>query len=409
MTQKDKIRSLIKSVSEEQSLLPAGYTEVTGIICYGGQWINTGITMTSEDEMMIDIGLADTSEPSFLIMGARSSFSSRNISFSKQGTSYGVACDFNNGNGNTYRYNTDQYTTGRYKLYASKYKRGVVGLGENSTICSDSFTCQGPCYVGFWGYGTTSGSSMGVCGIIYEAEITNKWHGIPCVKDSNGEVGMFDLVSNTFFGNAGIGSMSAIYKNFPTGYTQLRAVQVTGQQYFDLGFKSTNKIRYDINLKPTARSTPNAQIWFGCYDGTVNFYMGPGGSQNWDIYFAQSQNNLKIAGTIDNYSKVKTCQGNPSTSTALFYVWPDSLSIPAKTYTTAYNIWMFNRSSTNNQYSNLPAEATFYSARFTQGTTVIRDLVPALRNSDNVAGIYDLAHDVFYTSMTGTDFVAITF
>jgi hypothetical protein len=119
-------------------------------------------------------------------------------------------------------------------------------------------------------------------------------------------------------------------------------------------------------------------------------------------------NNYKITGTIDTYPKVKSCQGNPSTSASTFYCWPSSLAIPAKTYTTGYDIWMFNRSSTNGQYSNLPAEATFYSARFTEGSTVIRDLVPALRNSDNIAGIYDLAHDVFYTSMTNTDFVAIS-
>ena len=91
---------------------------------------------------------------------------------------------------------------------------------------------------------------------------------------------MFDLVSQTFFSNDGIGSMSAVYKNFPAGYTQLRAIQATGSQYFDLGLKAKNTMRYDINIKPTARSTPNAQIWFGCYDDTTNFYMGPGGSQN---------------------------------------------------------------------------------------------------------------------------------
>ena len=66
-------------------------------------------------------------------MGARASFSSRNITFSKQGSGYGIACDFNDGDGNTYRYNVANYTTGRYKLYASKTKRGIEGLGENTT------------------------------------------------------------------------------------------------------------------------------------------------------------------------------------------------------------------------------------------------------------------------------------
>ena len=403
---KDRLRLMMQPA--EGSLLPAGYTQCEAIICYGGQWINTGITMTSDDEVWIDCDLSDLSEPSFLIMGARAAFSDRNISFSKQSARYGVTTDFNNGDGNTYRYNTDQYVAGRYKMYASKTSRGIEGLGENTTVWSGDFTCPGPCCVGFWGYGTTTGSSIGLIGRIYEAEIVGKWHGIPCVRDNDGAVGMFDLVSQTFFGNAGKGSMSAVYRNFPAGYTQLRAIQATGAQWFDLGFKAKNTMRYDINIKPTARSTPNAQIWFGCYDGSVNFYMGPGGSQNWDIYYAANINNYKITFGQTTYPLIKSCQGNASTSASTFYVYPNSLSMPATTYTTGYDIWMFNRSSRNGQYSTLPAEATFYSARFTEGSTVIRNLVPAKRNSDNVAGIYDLAHDVFYTSITGTDFVGVT-
>ena len=340
-------------------------------------------------------------------MGSRAGFSDRNITFSKQSTGYGIAVDFNNGNGNTYRYNAATYTTGRYKLYASKTKRGIEGVGENTTAWSGSFTCSGSCYVGFWGAGTTSGTSIGMIGRIYEAEITGKWHGIPAVRDSDGTIGMYDIVNNTFHGNAGVGCFGAVYKNFPAGYTQLRAVEATGAQYFDLGFKAKNTMRYDINIKPTARSAPNAQIWFGCYDGTVNFYMGPGGSQNWGIYYAANQNNMKIDYDTSTYPLIKSCQGNPSTSASTFYCWPKTLSMSAKTYTTGYNIWMFNRSSTNGQYSNLPAEATFYWARFREGSTTIRHLVPALRNSDNVAGIYDMANGVFYTSMTNTDFVAI--
>lgn len=396
------------SVLWNKSRLPQGYTEAEAIVCYSGQWINTGITMTSEDEMSIDIGLSDLTEPSFLIMGARSGFNSRNITFSKQGSGYGIACDFNDGSGNTYRYNTDRYQTGRYKLYASRNKRGVTGLGENSTVCPDTFTCAGPCCVGFWGAGSSAGSSIGVIGPIYGAEIKGKWHGIPAVKDSNGAVGMFDLVSQTFFPNAGIGSMSAIYKTFPAGYTQLRAVQATGQQWFDLGFKAKNTMRYDINIRPTARSEPNAQIWFGCYDGTVNFYMGPGGSRNWDIYYAANQNNMKITYDVSTYPLIKSCQGNPSTTASDFYCWPYTLAMGAKNYTTALNIWMFNRSSVNGQYSNLPAEATAYSARFRDGSTIIRDLVPALRQSDNVAGLLDLANNVFYRSMTGTELIPIS-
>lgn len=403
---KKRILAMMRQAEGGGSLLPEGYTQVAAIICYGGQWIDTGITMTSDDSMSIDLDISDLSEPTFLIMGSRAAYQQQNISFVKQGSGYGITCDFNNGDGGDYRYTLPTYTTGRYKLYNSKTSRGVEGAGANTTANADTFTCSGHCFVGFWGAGN-SATHIGVMGRIYEAEITGKWHGIPCYRDTDGEVGMFDLVSQTFFANAGIGSMSAVYLDFPSGYTQLRAIQTTGEQWFDLGYKATNKHRTDINIRPTARGTPNAQIWFGCYDGTTNYYMGPGGSQNWDIYFANAINNLKIAGTIDTYPKMKSCQAGPTTNNSTFYVFPDTLSIPAKSFTTGYDIWMFNRSSTNGQYSTLPSVAHFYSFRCKQGSTVIRNLVPAKRNSDNVAGIYDLANDVFYTSMTGTDFIAV--
>ena len=391
-----------------KSRVPDGYTELDAIICYGGQWIDTGIVMDSNDEMSIDADISDLTEPTFLIMGSRGGFQDRNISFSKQSAGYGITCDFNNGDGNAYRFNTDNYTTGRYKLFCSKTKRGIVGIGENTTVCPDTFTCPSSCAVGFWGAGYSS-SNIGIIGIIYDAEIKNKWHGIPCMRNSDFEIGMWDEVGERFCPNAGIGMLGGKFKTFFEGYTQLRGIQATGQQWFDLGFKASNKHRSDINIRPTARETPNAQIWFGCYDGTVNYYMGPGGSQNWDIYFANAQNNLKIPGTITSYPKMKSCQAGPTTNNSTFYVWPDTLAIPKKTFETGYDIWMFNRSSTNGQYSNLPTQGTFYTGRFKQGITPVRILYPSLRQSDNVAGILDIAHNVFYRSMTGTDFVPIYF
>jgi len=43
--------------------------------------------------------------------------------------------------------------------------------------------------------------------------------------------------------------------------------------------------------------------------------------------------------------------------------------------------------------SNQPfrfVEADLYYLRFTKGNTVVRDLIPAKRNSDNEVGLYDI-------------------
>lgn len=391
----------------KKSAVPDGYTEVEALIAFGGQWIDTGITLTSEDEIKIDLTISDLSEPTFLIMGSRGAYQDRNITFSKQSSGYGIVCDFNNGNGNNYRFGTDQYTTGRFQMFNNKNSRGVVGLGQNTNVCTDSFTCPGTCCVGFWGAGT-SATSLGVIGGIYSAEITGKWKGVPCYRDSDGELGMYDLVHNQFHPNAGIGSFSAIYKDFTPGYTQLRAIIATGQQWFDLGFKGNQNIRIDLNLRPTALQEPDAQIWAGSYDGLVNYYIGPGGRSNFHIYWSPNVSNSYIEFTQQTYPLVKSCQAGPTKAANTFYVFPNSKSFTKSTFETSLNIWMFNRSSVNGQYSNLPARCTCYSGRFWNNTTVIRNLVPAMRNNDNEPGLLDMKNNFFYQSMTGTPFNYVT-
>lgn len=51
-------------------------------------------------------------------------------------------------------------------------------------------------------------------------------------------------------------------------------------------------------------------------------------------------------------------------------------------------------------------EADVYYCKITKGNTVIRDLVPMLRTSDNTPGLFDLEHYVFYTSQGDQPFVA---
>ena len=390
-----------------KSRVPAGYTEVEALIMYGGQWIDTGVTMTSEDAMSMDLTISDYTEPTFLIMGARTAFNERNITFSKQSSGYGICVDFNNGDANNYRCSVPTFQTGRYKLFASKSKRSVEGMAQNTNVNTSTFTCPSSCVVGFWGTGYGA-SNIGVIGLVYGAEIEGKWNGIPCYRDADGECGMWDAVNGQFHGNSGIGVIGAKYLDFPAGYTQLRAVQATGSQWIDLGLKGTQNTRIDINIRPTALDASDAQIWIGCYDGTVNFYIGPGGRQNWDIYWAPNSSNLRISFTQSTYPLLKTCQGGPSKAASTFYCFPATLSIPRQSnFTTTLNLWMFNRSSVNEQYSNLPAKATCYLARIMNSSTTVRRLVPALGN--NIAGLLDLANNVFYTSITGTDLVPIMF
>ena len=60
--------------------------------------------------------------------------------------------------------------------------------------------------------------------------------------------------------------------------------------------------------------------------------------------------------------------------------------------------------SNNNPFRYI--EADLYYLKFIKGNTVIRNLVPVRRKSDNTVGLYDIEHDYLYVSQGDESFVA---
>ena len=59
-----------------------------------------------------------------------------------------------------------------------------------------------------------------------------------------------------------------------------------------------------------------------------------------------------------------------------------------------YSIYLFRL---NGDYIQ-PINAVLYSCKLYDGSTLIRDFIPAVRLSDGEAGLYDVVNDVFYTN-----------
>lgn len=401
---KKKLQRLMQT--SQTPILPDGYTAVKCLLLYSGQYFDTGVTLTSEDSISIDMELDSNISESFAIMGCRDAYNSKNITISKQSSGYGICCDFNNGSGDTYRYKNDNFPSGRYTLYCNKNSRGIEGVGSNNAVCSDTFTCSAPCYVGYWGNGYTN---YALIGAVYSATIEGKWNGIPCYRNSDFIFGFYDTYSQSFFTNAGVASPSAILLNPPIGYKQLDYIKTTGVQWFDTGITSSGKWRIDMNVRPTALTTNESQVWCGAYNGSnsKNFYVGKAGSSNWDIYHQYYTNSTyRIPYTQSTYPEIKAITAGGAGLGAL-YVFPNLTS----SYTTSTNdqgitSYMFCR-HINTGASNLPAKIDcFYNGRILDNNVVKRTYLPMIRVSDNVAGLYDLSNNTFKTSMTSTAFVA---
>lgn len=52
------------------------------------------------------------------------------------------------------------------------------------------------------------------------------------------------------------------------------------------------------------------------------------------------------------------------------------------------------------------SESDVYYCKIYKGNTLLRDLIPVKRNSDNVVGLYDKQNDHFYISQGDEHFVA---
>lgn len=190
------------------SKLPTGYTQVEYLESTGTQYIDTGIktnTTTSRYETKIN--------PS-LVSGTIGIFGTRNGSIANQSSMNVFIIDgtfhldwLNGAMGSSVRISSNTE-------YAISITRGLATInnvnykiGENTSI-DGSYTF----YVGSFN-NVGSVYSNGFSGKIYYSKLYNNnilvFDGVPCYRKSDNEIGMYDLVSNTFFTNAGTGSFIA--------------------------------------------------------------------------------------------------------------------------------------------------------------------------------------------------------
>ena len=200
----------------EQIGLPVGYTQVEYIESTGTQYIDTGIninTTTSRYETKISPSLVSGT---IAIFGTRNSSSANQSSmnmFIIDGTFrldwlYGAM-----GNSVKNISSNTEYTISITRGLATINNVNYVS-GENTSIDSS--------YTFYIGNLNNAGSvySKEFSGKIYYSKLYNNnilvFDGVPCYRKSDNEIGMYDLVSNTFFTNAGKGTFTAGAEIVPT-------------------------------------------------------------------------------------------------------------------------------------------------------------------------------------------------
>lgn len=185
----------------------------------------------------------------------------------------------------------------------------------------------------------------------------------------------------------------------PDGYTALEYIKGTGTQYIDTGFYPNNDSTIEVDGFYDAVADSSSQSAFGSRNGNDSHF--------WE--FMRNTNNTMSAyyGTND-VGRLNNVYGTERSvhkiDKNVYTAGDSSHTFTYQSFSMPYTAFLF---ATNNKGAAMyPARYTMYYAKVYDNGNLIRDLVPARRDSDSVVGMYDLVNDLFYVnSGTGT-FVA---
>ena len=177
-----------------------------------------------------------------------------------------------------------------------------------------------------------------------------------------------------------------------SGYTQVNYVTAAGNTWIDTGLKAKSTTRIDCAFQYTSATTQQRVFGTGVDNVSgqlsVHVYINGNGSMAW-AYQNTVGNWTSLFTQYDN--KVHTIKVDAQNNTVVFDGQSRSMGT-TRTNTSSDNIALFGRSNGSNYMTG-----NIYCCRIYEGGTLVRDFVPARRNSDSVYGLYDVKNNAFYT------------
>lgn len=241
---------------------------------------------------------------------------------------------------------------------------------------------------------------------VYRFTIAGVCDMIPARRKSDGVVGMYDIIRKQFFTNAGTGSFTAgaVIENLPSEYTQLEYLESTGTQYIDTGFKPNQDSGFVLDYYANGTEQPrvfmiaqnlnNLSYGYGIVLGrgaNIAVYNG----ERRDTVYWKCNDFTGIGRYIVNVNKTAAFIKD-STGARVSYTFPSD------TFQLEYNLCLFTLNNAGT-ITTTPATVRVYSFKLYDNGTLVRNFIPAKRNSNGEFGMYDLVNHQFYTNAgTGT-------
>lgn len=195
----------------------------------------------------------------------------------------------------------------------------------------------------------------------------------------------------------------------PKGYTELDYIEGTGTQYINTGFKPNPTT---TRVETTFQVTNNTKINQRLFGTRISYSDG----KTICSIFWHSQNKAK-AFRVDWVGNASTVSSTFELNTDITMVCENNKVIinDLEEYTSTtkksdsylnYPIYI-NNFTNNGQFdaNQPPAYAKWKMFKIYDDGTLVRDFIPC-KNVEGKAGLYDLVENKFYSSETGTDFIA---
>ena len=189
----------------------------------------------------------------------------------------------------------------------------------------------------------------------------------------------------------------------PQGYTEVEYVENTGTSYFNTNFVPNQDTRVVCDMQNvTASNYP--RLWgAGAWNSATGLMIDYDPNQFQVSWFGNtSWTNYSAYPTSTSYNR-HTYDLNKN------YMYIDEALVGSSTYTTrtaSDPIGVFTyigsgRPSSSSYWGQEHMKGKMYSFKVYDNGTLVRDLVPCIKDSDNTVGAYDIVNDVFYTVPTG--------
>ena len=235
--------------------------------------------------------------------------------------------------------------------------------------------------------------------LFYNNNIIRKM--IPALRNSDNVAGLYDLVNNVFYTNAGTGEFKYILKGIssedlnkiPSDYTRLNYLQSNGSQWISTGFLPKNGNKIIANLEFV--SLGNTAIYGSC---TGNYYtsFGLAASNKWEYRDSLAWRTATQVAQINTKYSIEFYYGATSQ-----YLQVNGTKIIENTYSLSTNTATVNAAlfARRTSWVECLAKIKLYNFQIWEDeNTLVRDFIPVKRKNDGVLGLYDIINNVFYTN-----------